>query len=360
MRIAQIAPLHESVPPKLYGGTERVVSWLTEELVRRGHEVTLFASGDSQTQARLIPFRERALRLDPTAIDTVAPHILMVEKAFQMANEFDIIHGHIDYYPYALARRHPQVSFLATLHGRLDIPELQPLYSEFQDIPVVSISNAQRRPLPQARWVGTVYHGLPLDLHRFYPEKGNYLAFLGRVSPEKGLDTAIEIAARAGMPLKAAIKIDAVDRQYYELEIKPLASRHPNVEIIGEITDQEKNEFLGKAYAVLFPIRWPEPFGLVMIEAMACGTPVIATRFGSVPEVMADSRSGFIVDSVEEAVEAIEKVGSLDRAGVRQVFEERFSVERMVSEYEALYNQLVNERQERSKKATPGLSTLPS
>ncbi len=351
MRIAQIAPLHESVPPKLYGGTERVVSWLTEELVRRGHEVTLFASGDSQTQARLIPLREQALRLDPTTIDTVAPHILMVEKAFQMADEFDIIHGHIDYYPYALARRHPQVSFLATLHGRLDIPELQPLYSEFQDIPVVSISNAQRLPLPQACWVGTVYHGLPLDLHPFYPEKGDYLAFLGRVSPEKGLDTAIEIAARAGMPLKASIKIDAVDRQYYESQIEPLVRRHANVEILGEISEQEKSEFLGKAYAVLFPIRWPEPFGLVMIEAMACGTPVIATRFGSVPEVMADSRSGFIVDSVEEAVEAIEKVGSLSRAGVRQVFEERFSVERMTSEYEAVYHRLVSEQQPTSKTA---------
>jgi len=344
MRIAQIAPLHESVPPQLYGGTERVVSWLTEELVRRGHEVTLFASGDSQTQARLIPFRERALRLDPHAMDTVAPHILMVEKVFQMAAEFDIIHGHIDYYPYALARRHPQVAFLATLHGRLDIPELQPLYSEFQDIPVVSISNAQRLPLPQARWVGTVYHGLPVELHPFYPEPGDYLAFLGRVSPEKGLDTAIEIAAQAGMPLKASIKIDAVDRQYYESQIVPLVRRHPNVEVIGEIGEREKSEFLGKAYAVLFPIRWPEPFGLVMIEAMACGTPVIATRFGSVPEVMADPRSGFIVDSVAEAVAAIAQVKNLSRAAVRQVFEERFSVARMTTEYEALYHRLVNDR----------------
>jgi glycosyltransferase involved in cell wall biosynthesis len=342
MRIAQIAPLHESVPPKFYGGTERVVSWLTEELVRRGHEVTLFASGDSHTQARLIPFRERALRLDPHAIDTVAPHILMVEKVFQMAAEFDIIHGHVDYYPYALARRHPQVAFMTTLHGRLDIPELQPLYTEFQDIPVVSISHAQRLPLPQARWLGTVYHGLPLDVHPFYPEPGNYLAFLGRVSPEKGLDTAIAIAAQAGMPLKVSIKIDAVDRSYYESQIEPLVRRHPNVEVIGEISEQEKSEFLGKAYAVLFPIRWPEPFGLVMIESMACGTPVIATRFGSVPEVMADSRSGFIVDSVAAAVEAVEKVGRLSRAGVRQVFEERFSVTRMTSEYEALYHRLVN------------------
>ncbi|MFQ3584518.1 MAG: glycosyltransferase family 4 protein [Cyanobacteriota bacterium] len=344
MRIAQIAPLHESVPPKFYGGTERVVSWLTEELVRRGHEVTLFASGDSQTQARLIPFRDQALRLDKNAIDTVAPHILMVEKVFQRADQFDLIHGHIDYYPYALARRHPEVAFVTTLHGRLDIPELQPLYSEFSDIPLVSISNAQRNPLPQARWAGTVYHGLPLDLHPFYPEQGNYLAFLGRVSPEKGLDTAIEIATQAGMPLKASIKIDQVDRQYYESYIYPMIRDNPQVELLGEINEQEKSEFLGKAYAVLFPIRWPEPFGLVMIESMACGTPVIATRFGSVPEVMVHGETGFIVDSVPEAVEAVSKVGSLSRQRVRQVFEERFSVARMVSDYETIYAQLLESR----------------
>lgn len=345
MRIAQIAPLHESVPPKFYGGTERVVSWLTEELVRRGHEVTLFASGDSQTQARLIPFREQALRLDKNAIDTVAPHILMVEKAFQMADQFDLIHGHIDYYPYALARRHPQVAFVATLHGRLDIPELQPLYNEFKDIPVISISNAQRTPLPQARWVGTVYHGLPLALHPFYAEPGDYLAFLGRVSPEKGLDTAIEIATQVGMPLKVSIKIDPVDRPYYESYIYPMIRDNPNVELIEEISEQEKSELLGKAYAVLFPIRWPEPFGLVMIESMACGTPVIATRFGSVPEVMVDGETGFIVNSVAEAVAAVAKVGSLSRQRVRQVFEERFSVARMVDAYEAIYRQLVAEKQ---------------
>ncbi|MEN9208321.1 MAG: glycosyltransferase family 4 protein [Gloeomargarita sp. GMQP_bins_120] len=344
MRIAQIAPLHESVPPKLYGGTERVVYWLTEELVRRGHEVTLFASGDSQTQARLVPFCPRALRLDPNAIDAVAPHILMVEKVFQMAQEFDVIHGHVDYFPYPLARRHPQVAFLSTLHGRLDIPELQPLYDEFGDIPVVSISHAQRTPLPQARWIGTVYHGLPLDLHPFYPEPGDYLAFLGRVSPEKGLDTAIEIATRLGMPLKASIKIDRVDRFYYESQIEPLVRGNPLVELIGEITEKDKSEFLGRAYAVLFPIRWPEPFGLVMIEAMACGTPVIAMRCGSVPEVMADGETGFVVDSVAAAVEAVGKVGELSRQRVRQIFEKRFSVERMTDDYEALYRQLLAER----------------
>jgi hypothetical protein len=317
MRIAQIAPLHESVPPKLYGGTERVVSWLTEELVRRGHDVTLFASGDSETSARLVPFRDQALRLDKNVIDPVAPHILLVEKVFQMADQFDIIHGHIDYYPFSLARRHPHVPFVTTLHGRLDILALQPLYEEFSDIPLVSISDAQRGPLPQARWAGTVYHGMPLDLHPFYPQQGDYLAFLGRVSPEKGLDTAIEIATQTGMPLKVSLKIDQADRQYYESYIRPLIQDNPNVELIGELNEQEKTEFLGNAYAVLFPIRWPEPFGLVMIEAMACGTPVIATRFGSVPEVMEHGASGFIVDTVDEAVQAVEQARTLSRERVR-------------------------------------------
>lgn len=343
MRIAQIAPLHESVPPKLYGGTERVVSWLTEELVRRGHEVTLFASGDSETSARLVPFRDQALRLDKNVIDPVAPHILLVEKVFQMADQFDIIHSHIDYYPFSLARRHPHVPFVTTLHGRLDILALQPLYEEFSDIPLVSISDAQRGPLPQARWAGTVYHGMPLDLHPFYPQQGDYLAFLGRVSPEKGLDTAIEIATQVGMPLKVSLKIDQADRQYYESYIRPLIQDNPNVELIGELNEQEKTEFLGNAYATLFPIRWPEPFGLVMIEAMACGTPVIATRFGSVPEVMEHGASGFIVDTVDEAVQAVEQARTLSRERVRQVFEERFTVAKMVDGYEAVYAKLVEE-----------------
>jgi hypothetical protein len=343
MRIAQIAPLHESVPPKLYGGTERVVSWLTEELVRRGHEVTLFASGDSETSARLVPFRDQALRLDKNVIDPVAPHILLVEKVFQMADQFDIIHGHIDYYPFSLARRHPHVPFVTTLHGRLDILALQPLYEEFSDIPLVSISDAQRGPLPQARWAGTVYHGMPLDLHPFYPQQGDYLAFLGRVSPEKGLDTAIDIATQAGMPLKVSLKIDQADRQYYESYIHPLIRDNPNVELIGELNEQQKTEFLGNAYATLFPIRWPEPFGLVMIEAMACGTPVIATRFGSVPEVMEHGASGFIVDTVDEAVQAVEQARTLSRERVRQVFEERFTVAKMVDGYEAVYAKLVEE-----------------
>jgi hypothetical protein len=331
------------VPPKLYGGTERVVSWLTEELVRRGHEVTLFASGDSETSARLVPFRDQALRLDKNVIDPVAPHILLVEKVFQMADQFDIIHGHIDYYPFSLARRHPHVPFVTTLHGRLDILALQPLYEEFSDIPLVSISDAQRGPLPQARWAGTVYHGMPRDLHPFYPRQGGYLAFLGRVSPEKGLDTAIEIATQTGMPLKVSLKIDQADRQYYESYIRPLIQDNPNVELIGELNEQEKTEFLGNAYAVLFPIRWPEPFGLVMIEAMACGTPVIATRFGSVPEVMEHGASGFIVDTVDEAVQAVEQARTPSRERVRQVFEERFTVAKMVDGYEAVYAKLVEE-----------------
>lgn len=343
MRIAQIAPLHESVPPKFYGGTEHVVSWLTEELVQRGHEVTLFASGDSETSARLVPFRDQALRLDANVIDPIAPHILLVEKVFQMADQFDVIHGHIDYYPFSLARRHPYVPFVTTLHGRLDIQALQPLYEEFSDIPLVSISDAQRSPLPSACWVGTVYHGMPLDLHPFYPRQGDYLAFLGRVSPEKGLDTAIKIATQAGMPLKASLKIDQADRQYYESYIRPLIRDNPHVDLIGELNEQEKTAFLGNAYAALFPIRWPEPFGLVMIEAMACGTPVIATRFGSVPEVMEHGASGFIVDTVDEAVQAVEQVRTLSRERVRQVFEERFTVAKMVDGYEAVYAKLVEE-----------------
>ncbi|MFP4440994.1 MAG: glycosyltransferase family 4 protein [Chloroflexaceae bacterium] len=343
MRIAQVAPLHESVPPKLYGGTERVVSWLTEELVQRGHEVTLFASGDSSTNARLVPFRDQALRLDKNVIDPIAPHMLMVEKVFQMADHFDIIHAHIDYYPFSLARRYSHVPFVTTLHGRLDILALQPLFEEFSDIPVVSISHAQRDPLPQAHWAGNVYHGLPLDLHQFQPEGGDYLAFLGRVSPEKGLDTAIAIATRAGMPLKVSVKVDQADRQYYESYLRPLIRDNPQVELIGELNEHEKTEFLGKAYAVLFPIRWPEPFGLVMIESMACGTPVIATRFGSVPEVMEHGASGFIVDNIDEAVQAVEQVATLSRRRVRQVFEERFTVARMTENYEALYDKVIGE-----------------
>ncbi len=341
MKIAQVAPLYESVPPTYYGGTERVVSWLTEELVRQQHDVTLFASGDSITAAKLFPICERSLRLNPTSIDHLAHHILMIEQVFQMSDQFDVIHAHIDYLLFPLIRRHPTIPVITTLHGRLDMPDLQPLYHEFSDIPVVSISNYQRLPLPTANWVDTVYHGIPTDLHRSYEQPGNYLAFLGRISPEKRLDIAIEIATKAGMPLKVAAKIDKVDREYYETSIKPLIEGNPLVELIGEIGDEEKTDFLGNAYALLFPIDWPEPFGLVMIEAMACGTPVIARRCGSVPEVIDHGVTGFTMDTVDEAVEAVAAVASLDRRRVRQVYEERFSAERMANDYLEIYERMM-------------------
>ncbi len=341
MRIAQVAPLHEAVPPKLYGGTERVVHYLTEELVRQGHQVTLFASQDSNTSAELVPCCARALRLDPNCRDRLAHHVLMLEKVAQRAKEFDIIHFHIDYLHFPLMRR-LSVPHVTTLHGRLDIPDLFPLYQEFAEMPVVSISNAQRAPLPFVNWVATVYHGLPKDLFRFYARPGDYLAFLGRISPEKRPDRAIKIAEMVGMKLLIAAKVDEADRDYFEQVIRPLL-KSPWVEFIGEIGDQEKNEFLGKAYALLFPIDWPEPFGLVMIEAMACGTPVIAWRCGSVPEVIEDGISGFIVESLEEAARAVEKVGSLKRILCRKAFERRFSAERMARDYLRVYERLTEE-----------------
>src|SRR5438270_6845225 len=300
MRIAQVAPLYESVPPKYYGGTGRVVSCLTEELVRQGHEVTLFASGDSETAARLVPATPRSLRLDKACIDQLAHHVLLLGQVTDRANEFDVIHYHIDYMhsPLSRSRPHPHIT---TLHGRLDIPDLAPLYDEFHDMPVVSISDSQRQPLPQANWQATVHHGLPENLLRFRPERGKYLAFIGRFSPEKRADRAIEIARRTKLPLKLAAKVDAVDKAYFDAEIKPMLD-DPLIEYVGEIGEDAKDEFLGNAYALLFPIDWPEPFGLVMIEAMACGTPVIAYRQGSVDEVMEDGRSGFVVSTLEEAV----------------------------------------------------------
>ncbi len=339
MRIAQVAPLHESVPPKCYGGTERIVHYLTEELVKMGHDVTLFASADSKTSAKLIPCAPRSLRLDQGCQDRLAHHILMLEKVAQEAQSFDLIHFHIDYIHFPLMRR-LSTPHLTTLHGRLDIPDLYPLYQEFADMPVVSISNAQRTPLPWAKWVGTVYHGLPKDLYRFYAKPGDYLAFLGRISPEKRPDRAIKIAERIGMPLLIAAKVDEADRAYYEEVIKPLL-KSPWVEFIGEINDQEKNEFLGKAYALLFPIDWPEPFGLVMIEAMACGTPVVAWRCGSVPEVIEEGVSGFIVESLDEAVAAVEKVGEIKRILCRKAFERRFTAERMAQDYLRIYQGLL-------------------
>ncbi|HYX82315.1 MAG TPA: glycosyltransferase family 4 protein [Gemmatimonadales bacterium] len=349
MRIAQVAPLYESVPPKYYGGTERVVSYLTEALVRQGHEVTLFASGDSETNATLIPITPRSLRLDRGCIDQLAHHVLMVQQVADRITEFDVVHYHIDYLHFPLTRcqPHPHVT---TLHGRLDLPDLTPLYNEFQDMPVVSISYNQRGPLPQANWQATVYHGLPPALLRFQPHAGAYLAFIGRFSPEKGADRAIEIAKRANMPLKLAAKVDDVDREYFQRQLKPLLD-HPLIEYVGEIGEREKEDFLGNAYALLFPIDWPEPFGLVMIEAMACGTPVIAYRRGSVPEVMEDGRTGFVVENLDEAVQAVARVADFDRAACRRVFDRRFTDARMAARYLRVYERVIGQFEERDAPA---------
>jgi glycosyltransferase involved in cell wall biosynthesis len=346
MRIAQVAPLYESVPPKYYGGTERVVSYLTEELVLQGHEVTLFASGDSETTARLVAATPRSLRLDKSCIDQLAHHILLLAQVTGRASEFDVIHYHIDYmhFPLSRCRPHPHVT---TLHGRLDIPDLAPLYDEFREMPVVSISDSQREPLPQANWQATVHHGLPQNLLRFRPEPGEYLAFIGRFSPEKRADRAIEIARRAGLPLKLAAKVDAVDKAYFETEIKPLLD-DPLIEYVGEIGEDEKDEFLGNAYALLFPIDWPEPFGLVMIESMACGTPVIAYRNGSVEEVMEEGRSGFMVSTLDEAVEAVRRVANLDRAECRGVFDRRFTAAQMAADYLRVYERVIKTSRRRA------------
>ena len=338
MRIAQVAPLYESVPPKQYGGTERVVSYLTEELVERGHDVTLFASGDSLTRARLIAGYDRGLRLESSCADPLAHHVLLVERVAQRAREFDVIHWHCDYLHFPLSRR-LGVPQLTTLHGRLDLPDLPAVFAAFADMPVVSISDAQRRPLPGARWVGTVHHGLPIELHRARFSRGDYFAFLGRVSPEKRVDRAIAIATRLGIPIKIAAKIDKVDRTYFEQQIAH-SFEHPLVEYIGEISETEKAEFLGNARALLFPIDWPEPFGLVMIEAMACGTPTIAYGCGSVPEIIEPGVTGFIVGSLEEAVDAARAADRLDRHQIRARFEHRFSAARMARDYEGIYHRL--------------------
>lgn len=339
MRIAQVSPLHESVPPKLYGGTERVVSHLTDELVRMGHEVTLFASGDSVTSARLIAPIPQALRLAPRPLDCSTYHVLLIESVLRHIDELDLIHFHFEPLQYPFVRR-LQIPALTTLHGRLDLPDLPLLYREFADVPVVSISAAQRRPLPWLSWVDTIHHGLPSDELYLGSGTGGYLAFLGRISPEKRPDRAIQIARAAGMELRIAAKVDEVDKSYFEDAIEPLLGQ-PGVSFIGEVDERGKQELLGNALAVLFPIDWPEPFGLVMIEALACGTPVIAFRCGSVPEVMDDGVTGFVVDSVEEAVLAVEQARSLDRAAIRRVFEQRFTARRMAEDYLALYQRLL-------------------
>jgi glycosyltransferase involved in cell wall biosynthesis len=342
VRIAEIAPLYESVPPKLYGGTERVVSYLTEELVAEGHDVTLFASGDSQTSAELVPVCEQALRLGGSCVDQLAHHMRMVEEVYRRADEFDLLHFHIDYMHFPTSAR-TEAARVSTMHGRLDIPDLEPLYRTFADEPVVSISDSQRQPLSFANWVGTVHHGLPADLLQFQPRPGKYLAFLGRISPEKRPDRAIEVARRTGIPLKMAAKIDDADRVYYEQMIKPLMD--PGiVEFIGEIGERDKSAFLGDALALMFLIDWSEPFGLVMIESMACGTPVLACPRGSVPEVIEEGQSGMLVDDVDGAVAALKDIEAFDRAGCRERFDERFVASRMAGDYLELFRDLSHGR----------------
>lgn len=339
MRIAQVAPLHESVPPRTYGGTERIVHYLTEALVREGHEVTLYASGDSRTSARLRPGVVEALRSSSTHRDPLAWHVLQLARVAREAADHDLVHFHTDFLHYPLWRR-MSVPQLTTLHGRLDLPDLRPLYEEFGDIRVVSVSDSQRLPLRDvARWAGTVYNGIPAESYTFQSERGSYLAFLGRISPEKGPETAMDIAIRAGIPLKMAAKTDAIDREYFDARIRHRLA-HPLVEYVGELDEHHKNEFLGGALALLFPIDWPEPFGLAMIEAMACGTPVIAYSRGAVPEVVSEGVSGYVVASVDEAVDAIDRIDRIDRAGCRAHFEQRFTAEHMLQGYLDLYRQI--------------------
>ena len=339
MKIAQVAPLMEAVPPKLYGGSERIVAYLCEELSALDHEVTLFASGDSIVSCRLAAVWPRALRLDTAICDYLAPHMILLEEVARRSEEFDVIHSHVDYLGYPLLRR-AGAPFLTTLHGRLDLPVLHRIYETFDDVPIVTISNAQRGPVPHANYLATIPHGIPkrLLLPRF--GAGGYLAFLGRISPEKGPDAAIRIAQNAGMPIRIAAKIDQVDRRYFDELIEPLLAA-PGVEFIGEIDDEEKAEFLGNAAALLFPIAWAEPFGLAIIEAMACGTPVIALRRASVPEIVEDGVTGFIVDNEEEAAQAASQVSRLDRAQVRRAFEERFTARRMAEDYLNVYRRLI-------------------
>lgn len=339
MKIAQVPPLYESVPPKMYGGTERVVSYLTEELVKRGHDVTLFGTEDARTSATLFPICKQATRLNKQCQDPLAYHIIQMQEVMDHAHEFDIIHFHNDYLHYPFSRM-SNYAHITTLHGRLDINELQFIYKTFNDIPVISISDNQRRPLPGANWAGTIYHGLPQDLYQMGNGEGAYLAFIGRISPEKRPDRAIEIAKRTGIKLKIAAKVDKVDQAYYEEQIKPLMN-DPLIEFIGEIGEDQKGDFLGNAMALLFPIDWPEPFGMVMIEAMANGTPVIAFNCGSVPEVIDNGQTGFMVNNIEEAVLAVQALDRFDRKHCREIFEKRFSAGRMARDYEVVYEMLI-------------------
>ncbi|MBV8844179.1 MAG: glycosyltransferase family 4 protein [Bryobacterales bacterium] len=341
MRIAEVAPLYESVPPQLYGGTERVVSYLTEELVKQGHDVTLFASGDSETAAKLISPCKKSLRLDPDCRDSLAAHIVMLDEVYRRAKDFEFIHFHTDYLHFALASR-MSIAHVTTLHGRLDLPELKIVYRQFPELPLISISDDQRRPIWWANWRATIYHGLPSDLYRLHPDPGKYLAFIGRVSPEKRLDRAIELAIDAGVPLRIAAKVDEADKKYFESEIKPKLD-HPLIEWTGEIGEHEKQEFLGNAIGLLFLIDWPEPFGLVMIEAMACGTPVIAFNAGSVPEVIDDGSTGFVVKNMDQARNAVRNIETIGREGCRRVFERRFTADRMAADYLAQFSLLIKQ-----------------
>jgi glycosyltransferase involved in cell wall biosynthesis len=340
MRIAQVAPLFESVPPRLYGGTERVVSYLTEELIRLGHEVTLFASADSLTAANLVSVVPQALRLDESRPNDLAPHVLMLEEVMARAEAFDVVHFHLDFMHLPFARRigAPRVT---TQHGRLDQPHLSKLFDQYGELPMISISDAQRKPLPQANWCKTIHHGLPNDLYELHAgSQDGYFAFIGRISPEKRVDRAIEVAKQLGVPLKIAAKVDPADAAYFERDIKPLID-HPLIEFIGEIGESDKDAFLGGARALLFMIDWPEPFGLAMIEAMACGTPVVAFRCGSVPEVIEPGVTGFIVEDMQQALAAAASVHTLSRRRIRAEFERRFTAERMARDHLALYADLI-------------------
>jgi len=340
LRIAQVAPLAESVPPQMYGGTERIVSYLTEELVREGHRVTLYASGDSVTAAELVAITPRALRLDPDVIDPLAHTVRLIERVMADAHRYDVIHFHMDHLQLSAMRRLRTPS-VATMHGRMDLPDLAPLYAEFSDVPLVSISDAQRIPLPDLNWQQTIYHGLPMDQIKATDEPGSYLAFLGRTSPEKGLDEAITIARRSRLPLKIAAKVDEVDDGYFERDIHPLLTGEGEIEFVGEIGEDEKDEFLGRAAALLFPIDWPEPFGLVMIEAAARGTPVLAYRRGSVAEVIEEGVTGMVVDDADQAVAALPALLRLPRVDVRRAVEDRFSLPRMARDYVDVYGRLM-------------------
>jgi glycosyltransferase involved in cell wall biosynthesis len=347
LRIAQLGPLYERIPPNFYGGTERVVSYLTEELVRRGHDVTLYASGDSLTSAKLVSGYPRSLRLAGLSGPSIGPglHMAMLGEIYENAASYDVIHSHLDYWCFPFSRLTPTPT-VVTMHGRLDVKEIQPIYERFTHVPLVSISDSQRAPVPNMNWVGTAYHGLPPNLLKYNPNPGKYFAFLGRICPEKRVDIAIEVAKKAGVPLKLAAKVDAVDVEYYETVIKPMLNP-PEIELIGEIAEHEKSDFMGDAIALLFTIDWPEPFGLAMIEAFACGAPVITRPCGSVPEIVTHGKTGFIASTVDELVAAVKQVGQLSRADCRAEFERRFTTEHMAERYEELYAGLISANPQR-------------